>query len=70
MDHAWKHGLCRNIVTCKAKSVVNVETGEKFESIAEAERAYNVASGAIGHAIRNGKKSMGYHWQYLQSEIR
>lgn len=70
VDHAWKHGLCRNIVTCKARPVVNVETGEQFESVYEAERAYHVAHGAIGHAIRNGKASMGYHWQYAKSESR
>lgn len=64
MAHAWNMGLCETIITCKARTVQNVETGEIFRSIAEAGRAYNVADGAIGHAIRNGKTSRGYHWKY------
>lgn len=65
-DHAWRTGLCEKIITCKARSVMNIETGEQFRSIAEAERAYGVASGAIGHAIRTGKQSCGYHWQFSE----
>ena len=45
---------------------MNVETGEQFESVAEAERVYHVAYGAIGHAIRKGTTSMGYHWKYAE----
>ena len=66
MDHAWEHGLCRNIITCKARAVVNVETGEQFESVREAERVYHVAYGAIGHAARKGTMSMGCHWKYAE----
>lgn len=70
MDHAWSHGLCESIVTSKTKPVINVETGERFASISDAERAYHVAYGAIGHAIRKGRTSMGYHWRYAQTESR
>ena len=68
MDHAWRMGLCENIVTCKARAVQNVETGEIFQSMRAAERHYNVAFGAIGHAVRKGKTSLGYHWRYVESE--
>lgn len=65
-DHAWRTGLCKNVITCKARAVVNVETDEHFSSIAEAEQAYHVASGAIQHAIRRGTRSCGYHWNYVE----
>ena len=66
VDHAWSHGLCENIVTCKAKSVVNVDTGEVFRSVSEAERAYEIASGAIQHCVSlKTESAAGYSWQYL-----
>lgn len=67
-EHAWQTGLCDNIIACKVKPVINVETGERFESISEAERAYNVSSGSIQHALKTGGTSCGYHWQYAEKE--
>ena len=68
--HAWSHGLCENIKTCKARSVVCIETGTQYKSIAEAERNTGVAPGAIGHAVRNGKRSLGFHWKYAEQSER
>ena len=64
VDHAWKTGLCERVITCKARKIECVETGETFSSIAEAERTLGTAGGAIGHAVRFGHKSAGYHWRY------
>ena len=64
--HAWKTGLCEESAIRKMRKVQNVETGEIFRSISEAEKAYHVAPGAIGHAVRNGKLSCGFHWKYME----
>lgn len=63
--HAWEHGLCANIVKAKAKPVINKTTGERFESIASAERAYGNSYGTISHAL-NGKHPLafGCEWEY------
>ena len=65
--HAWRTGLCRNIVKAKQKPVVNTDTGEQFDSIADAERSFGKSSGAISHVL-NGKqkRAHGYHWAYAE----
>lgn len=68
VEHAWKAGLCENIVTCKSRAVQNVETGETFESIATAERVCGNRNGAIGHAVRKGSRAFGYYWQYVEGD--
>lgn len=66
-DHAWRTGLCENIVKAKSRSVRNIDTGEIFRSIAEAERACHVASGAIHHAVRKRGTSCGCRWEYVDT---
>ena len=51
----------------KRRAVMNVETGETFKTITEAEKKYNAASGGIGHACRKGCRSAGYHWKYVDT---
>lgn len=53
----------------KRKAVVCYETGELFDSIADAARAIGVDKSAIPYAIRNRTRSGGYHW-YYESEGR
>jgi len=53
----------------KRTPVVNIETGEWFRTIQDAEAKYHVANGAIGHAVRNGKKSCGFHWKYAERQV-
>lgn len=64
-EHAWRTGLCQPIVDAKAKAVINLNTGEIFESISKAEAHYNLAAGSIQHAV-SGKvnTSNGCEWQY------
>ena len=49
--------------------VICVETGERFDSIKAAERAYGKSYGAILHALK-GKTSTAYglHWNILPSD--
>lgn len=48
----------------RRRVVVNYETGESFDSIADAARAIGVDNSAIPFAIRNRSASGGYHWYY------
>ena len=68
VDHAWSHGLCENVGKKNAHPVVCVETGTVYPSVIAAESAYGLARSAIGHAIKHGHKSAGYHWAYIQKE--
>ena len=52
----------------RKRPVVNVETGQVFDSTAEAERFYHVARSAIGHAIRRNATSCGFHWKYAEQK--
>ena len=65
MDHAWRTGLCENIIKAKQRPVVNLDTGDWFESITDAERYYGKSIGAISHVL-NGKheRAHGYRWAY------
>lgn len=68
-DHAWSHGLCDNIVKCKQVPVINLDTGERFESIASAERSFGKITGAIGHVLKGkAKHAYGYRWAYVDKE--
>ena len=67
VTHAWQNGLCKSIVHAKQHAVMNLDTGEMFNSIAEAERSFGKSVGAISHAL-NGKHACahGYHWAYVK----
>ena len=67
--HAWRNGLCENIVKAKQRPVVNLDTGEHFASVADAERSFGKSFGAISHAL-NGKheRAHGAHWAYAKEE--
>jgi len=66
-SHAWKNGLCNNIVKAKQRPVINLDTGERFDSLADAERSYGKSFGTISHAL-NGKheRAHGYRWAYAE----
>ena len=67
VDHAWRNGLCNNIVKAKQRPVVNLDTGERFDSLADAERSFGNSFGAISHVL-NGKceHAHGYRWAYAK----
>ena len=67
VDHAWSTGLCMPIVKAKQRPVINLDTGERFDSIADAERSFEKQTGSISHAL-NGKheRAHGYHWAYAK----
>ena len=66
-SHAWENGLCINIVKAKQVPVINLDTGERFASIADAERNFGKSVGAISHVL-NGKvqHAHGYRWAYAK----
>lgn len=47
------------------KSVICLETGERFNSVKEATQAKYVSTSSIYNAINNNKTSVGYHWKYV-----
>lgn len=67
VDHAWRTGLCENIVRAKQRPVINLDTGERFDSLADAERSFGKSTGAISHVL-NGKheRAHGYRWAYAK----
>ena len=46
------------------RSVINLTTGEIFESIKQAAKKYNVETSRITNAIKRVNKSIGCYWQY------
>ena len=55
--------------TPKSKKVVCMETGQIFESAAEAERWLGVSEGSIGKVCRGVyKTAKGYHWKFADDE--
>lgn len=67
VSHAWSNGLCKNILKAKQRPVINLDTNERFNSIADAERSFNGSIGTISHAL-NGKheRAHGYRWAYAE----
>lgn len=67
VDHAWQNGLCTNIIKAKQRPVINLDTGERFDSLADAERSFGGSIGTISHAL-NGKheRAHGYRWAYAE----
>jgi hypothetical protein len=67
VDHAWRTGLCINIVKAKQRPVINLDTGERFASVADAERSFGKSIGAISHVLRGVTKTAhGYRWAYAK----
>ena len=67
VTHAWKNGLCKNILKAKQVPVVNLDTGERFDSVADAERSFGGSVGAISHVLRGVRKTAhGYRWAYAE----
>ena len=55
--------------TPKSKKVVCMETGQIFESAAEAERWLGVSEGSIGKVCRGVyKTAKGYHWKFADDD--
>lgn len=67
-NHAWRTGLCKPIVDAKRRPVINLDTGERFDSLADAERSFGASFGAISHVL-NGKhkRAHGYRWAYAET---
>ena len=63
-----RHAMANNRMNWEhmKKPVVNVETGEIFESTVAAEIRYGVARSAISHAIKRNATSCGFHWKYAE----
>lgn len=65
-----RHAMANKRMTWEhmKKPVMNVETGEVFESATAAERYYGVAKGAISRAIKYKATSCGFHWRYAEQK--
>lgn len=69
VDHAWKNGLCAPIVEAKRKPVVNLDTGETFASLADAERHFGASFGGISHVLKGvSKTAHGFRWAYAKED--
>lgn len=65
-EHAKKHG--RYI---KIRPVINIETGECFESAKEAAHAYGVVRTSIARCLTHAQFTCrGYHWKYAEQKGR
>lgn len=63
-EHAKKHG--RYI---KIRPVINIETGECFESAKEAAHAYGVVRTSIARCLTHAQFTCrGYHWKYAEQK--
>lgn len=49
----------------KKTPVICVETGQKYDSVNEAQRETGIHSGSIARACKRGLTAGGYHWQYI-----
>ena len=57
----------KNRMGTPRKRILNIDTGEVFESAAEAGRRYNTVPSAIRQCCRGiSSMSNGYHWKYLE----
>ena len=56
----------KNISKAMRKKVINLDTGEVFDSATLAAESVNRSTGAITHAVKGRSKSCGgYRWAYL-----
>ena len=56
----------KNISKAMRKKVINLDTGEVFDSATLAAESVNRSKGAITHAVKGRSKSCGgYRWAYL-----
>lgn len=70
INHAWNHGLYENVGKQNARPVINIDTGEVFQSVSEAEHIYNIANSAIQHcASLKTETAAGHRWQYLDEYL-
>ena len=64
--HKHSQETLRKIAKANGKPVVCVETGELFYSAVEASRQMGLSKCAVWYAVKNGQKSKGFHWKYLE----
>lgn len=54
-----------------ARRVKNIETGEIFDTIKNACERYNIKNNSsINQSIKKGCKAGGYHWEYVEENIK
>lgn len=47
-----------------SKSVICIETGERFKSATSAARSLGLTKDCVAHAIKYNRRSGGYHWRW------
>lgn len=70
MEHAWRTGLCENVVKAKQKPIINLDTGKRYDSTADAEiELAGKRTGAIGHMLKGkSRTAYGFRWAYADKE--
>ena len=69
-EKAMRRELMKDYIPSNSRPVECVETGEVFETIKRAARAYNVYSANITKVCNGALKTTGgYHWRYVSSQI-
>jgi group I intron endonuclease len=59
----------KKIITKYGKKIINIDTGEKFDCIAEAAQKYNIKKSNISSCcVGRQKTAGGYHWRYLNND--
>ncbi|MCB5259637.1 MAG: GIY-YIG nuclease family protein [Candidatus Cloacimonetes bacterium] len=68
-EYLKKGDIVGEPINKRHKAVVNIDTGEVFETAAEAGRQYSIDSSTIGKVCRGEKKTCGGHrWRYKEQE--
>ena len=66
MAEEHKKNLREVLTKVNGKKVINLDTGEVFDSATLAAESVNRSKGAITHAVKGRSKSCGgYRWEYL-----
>lgn len=66
-DHAWRNGRCESIRKKNRKPVINIDTGECFNSITEACRKYGITGRSIYQAAdKPNRTAAGFHWKHAE----
>ena len=68
------NSMSRGEHTCqnpyKRKAIRDVDTGEIFESMLDAEKRYNIPRGRVSGAIKSGQRVYGHKFEILQKHAK
>lgn len=65
--HGWLNDHCLHFPNdriCVARKVINIDTGEIFDSAQLASLFYTQSKSSVSNAIRRNARCGGFHWAY------